>query len=74
MNDTAREDFKRDWCKTGGGAACGIFSLLFLDRGWGVKWILKLVAAGDEGPGVNIMEISKPATGCGFSALPIEGT
>jgi hypothetical protein len=37
-----------------------MFSLLFLDRGWGVEWILKLAAAGDEGPCVDIMEISKP--------------
>ena len=50
----------RDWCKTGGASACLIFSLLFLDRGWGVEWILKLAAAGDEGPCVDIMEISKP--------------
>jgi hypothetical protein len=28
-----------DWCKTGGASACRIFSLLFLDRGWGVEWI-----------------------------------
>ena len=48
------------WCKTGGASACRIFSLLFLDRGWGVEWILKLAAAGDEGPCVDIMEISKP--------------
>jgi hypothetical protein len=25
-----------------------------------VEWILRLAAAGDEGPGVDIMEISKP--------------
>ena len=50
----------RDWCKTGGAGACLIFLLLFLDRGWGVEWILKLTAAGDEGPCVDIMEISKP--------------
>ena len=37
----------------------GIFAL-FLDRGWGVKWILKLAAAGGEGLCVDIMEISKP--------------
>ena len=48
------------WCKTGGAVACRIFSLLFVDRGWGVEWILKLAAAGDEGPCVDIMEISKP--------------
>jgi hypothetical protein len=28
--------------------------------GGGVEWILKLAAAGDEGPRVDIMEISKP--------------
>ena len=49
-----------DWCKTGGASACRIFSLLFLDRGWGVEWILRLAAAGGEGPCVDIMEISKP--------------
>ena len=27
-----------------------VFSLLFPDRGWGVGWILKLTAAGAEGP------------------------
>src|ERR1700679_3092970 len=46
-----------------GGGGCytlPVFSLLFLDRGWGVKWILKLAAAGGEGPSVDIMEISKP--------------
>ena len=48
------------WCKTGGAVACRIFSLLFVDGGWGVEWILKLAAAGDEGPCVDIMEISKP--------------
>jgi hypothetical protein len=37
-----------------------IFLLLFLDRGWGVEWILKLAAAGDEGRCEDIMEISKP--------------
>jgi hypothetical protein len=47
-----------DWCKTGGASARRIFSLL--DRGWGVEWILKLAAAGDEGPWVDIMEISNP--------------
>jgi hypothetical protein len=31
-----------------------------LERGWGVKWILKLAAAEGEGPSVDIMEISKP--------------
>ena len=31
-----------------------------MDRGWGVEWILKLAAAGDEGACVDIMEISKP--------------
>src|ERR1700753_3883385 len=49
-----------DWCKTGGASGCRIFSLPFLDRGWGVEWILRLAAAGDEGPCVDIMEISKP--------------
>jgi hypothetical protein len=34
--------------------------LLFLDRGRGVEWILKLAAAGDEDPCVDIMEVSKP--------------
>ena len=38
----------------------GYVSLLFFDRGWSVKWILKLVAAGGEGPWVDVMEISKP--------------
>jgi hypothetical protein len=38
----------------------GYFSLLFFDRGWSVKWILKLVTAGREGPWVDVMEISKP--------------
>src|SRR5580704_15697884 len=52
--------FDRDHRETGGSAACGVFSLLFFDRGWGVKWILKLAAAGDEGPFVDVMEISKP--------------
>ena len=37
----------------------GIFSL-FSDRGWGVGWIVRLVEAGVEGPGVEIMEIGKP--------------
>ena len=50
---------RRDWCETGGASACRISSLLFLDRGWGVEWILKLAAAGDEGRCVDIMEISK---------------
>jgi len=50
----------RDWCKTGGASGCRIFSLLFLDRGWGVEWILRLAAAGGEGPCVDIMKISKP--------------
>src|ERR1700735_817504 len=49
-----------DWCKTGGASGCRIFSLPSLDRGWGVEWILRLVAAGDEGPCVDIMKISKP--------------
>jgi hypothetical protein len=49
-----------NWCKTGGASACRIFSLLFLGRGWGVEWILKLAVAGGEGPCVDIMEISKP--------------
>jgi hypothetical protein len=38
----------------------GYFSLLFFDRGWSVKWILKLVTARGEGPWVDVMEISKP--------------
>ena len=38
----------------------GYVSVLFFDRGWSVKWILKLVAAGGEGPWVDVMEISKP--------------
>ncbi|MEA2731479.1 MAG: hypothetical protein QOF70_5954, partial [Acetobacteraceae bacterium] len=46
--------------ETGGGSACRVFSLLFSDRGWGVEWILRLAAAGGEGPCVDIMEISKP--------------
>jgi hypothetical protein len=41
------------WCEL------GIFSL-FSDRGWGVGWIVRLVEAGAEGPGVEIMEIGKP--------------
>jgi hypothetical protein len=49
-----------DWCETGGASACRVFSLLFLERRWGVEWILKLAAAGGEGPCVDIMEISKP--------------
>ena len=55
-----RADRQRDWCKTGGASACLIYSLLFLDRGWSVEWILKLAVAGCEGPCVDIMEISKP--------------
>ena len=43
-----------------GASGCRIFSLLFLDRGWGVEWILRLAAAGGEGPCVDIMKISKP--------------
>ena len=43
-----------------GASGCRIFSLLFLDRGWDVEWILRLAAAGDEGPCVDIMKISKP--------------
>ena len=42
-----------------GASGCRVFSLLFLDRRWGVEWILKLAASGDEGPCVDIMEISK---------------
>jgi hypothetical protein len=33
---------------------------LHLDRGWDVKWTLKLAVAGGKGPCVDIMEISKP--------------
>src|SRR5580693_5027182 len=61
-----RRDFRSlsiiswDWCKTGGASACRIFSPLFVDRGWGVKWILKLAVAGEEGACVDILEISKP--------------
>src|SRR5580698_7735451 len=46
--------------ETGGWSACRVFSLLFLERGWGVEWILRLAEAGGEGPCVDIMEISKP--------------
>ena len=45
-----------------GASGCRIFSLPFLDRGWGVEWILRLAAAGDEGRCVDIMKISKPAS------------
>ena len=45
--------------KLGVPARAGYPLLLFLDRG-GVEWILKLAVAGDEGPCVDIMEISKP--------------
>ena len=49
-----------DWCKNWGRRCeLGIFSL-FSDRWWGVGWIVRLVDAGAEGPGVEIMEISKP--------------
>ena len=34
-----------DWCKTGGASGRRIFSLPFLDREWGVEWILRLAAA-----------------------------
>jgi hypothetical protein len=40
--------------KLGVSCAWRVCSLLFFDRGWSVKWMLKLVAAGD------VMEISKP--------------
>jgi hypothetical protein len=70
LNDIGEQDHRAikrimrpmlgDWCKTGGASACRIFSLLFLDRGWGVEWILKLAVAGGDGPCVDIMEISKP--------------
>jgi hypothetical protein len=46
--------------ETGGDSACRVFSLLFSDRGWGVEWILRLAAAGGEGPCVDIMQINKP--------------
>src|SRR5208337_2967656 len=49
----------RDCCKTGGVGASQVVSPLFSDRG-GVEWILRLAAAGGEGPCVDIMEISKP--------------
>ena len=35
--------------ETGGASASRVFLLLFLDRGWSVNWILKLVALGDAG-------------------------
>ena len=52
----------RNWdqCKTGDAGGCRILSLPFLDRGWGVEWILRLAAAGDEGRCVDIMKIGKP--------------
>jgi hypothetical protein len=50
----------RDRRATGGARAYRVFLLLFSDRGWGVEWILRLAAAGGEGPCVDIMEISKP--------------
>ena len=37
----------------------GSFSL-FSERGWGVGWIVRLVEAGAEGSGVEIVEITKP--------------
>ena len=61
LEDTVR--FRRrdkDHRETGGAGAWRVFSLLVLDREWGVKWLLKLVAVGGEGPCVDIMEISKP--------------
>ena len=50
----------RDRGETGGAQAYRVFLLLFSDRGWGVEWILRLAAAGGEGPCVDIMEIGKP--------------
>jgi hypothetical protein len=51
---------RRDHCETGGAGASRVFLLLFVDQGWSVKWILKLVAMGGKGTCVDIMEISKP--------------
>jgi hypothetical protein len=48
-------------CRISGGASsCRMVSLPFLDREWGVEWIVKLTVAGGEGPCVDITEISKP--------------
>ena len=49
-----------DHRETGGASAYPVLSLRFSGGGWGMEWILKLVAAGGEGPSVDIMEISKP--------------
>jgi hypothetical protein len=51
---------RRDHRETGGAGASRVFLFLFVDRGWSVKWILKLVAMGGKATCVNIMEISKP--------------
>ena len=45
--------------KLGASAESGSFSL-FSERGWGVGWIVRLVEAGAEGSGVEIVEITKP--------------
>jgi hypothetical protein len=58
FNAIARTNW--DHRETGGASVCRVFSLLFSDRGWGMDWILRLAAAGGEGPSLDIMEINKP--------------